>query len=101
MPPFSELTAVIAVGKDEKTVISCAGHIRACLTDETASYDNVTVIGPSPLSVARVNEKYRYAVYVTYPEKVKLYKLISNIIIGCSLNRAFKGITVYADKNPL
>ena len=101
MPPFTELTAIIAVGKDEKTVISCAGHIRSCLMDETALYDNVSVIGPSPLSVAKVNEKFRYGVYVTHPENVKLYKLISNIIIGCSLNRAYKEITVYADADPL
>ena len=69
--------------------------------DETALYDNVSVIGPSPLSVAKVNEKFRYGVYVTHPENVKLYKLISNIIIGCSLNRAYKEITIYADADPL
>ena len=101
MPPFTELTAIVAVGKDEKTVISCAGHIKACLLDETALFETVSVIGPSPLSVARVNEKYRYGVYITHPESVKLYKLISNIIIGCSLNKSFKGITVYADADPL
>ncbi len=101
MPPFSELIALVAVGKNEKTVISCAGHIRSCLLAETASYDNISVIGPSPLSVARVNEKYRYAVYITLPESVKLNQLISNIIIGCCLNKAFKGITVYADRSPL
>ena len=101
MPPFSNLLALVSVGKSEKTVISCAGHIRSCLKQETGAYDNVCVIGPSPLPVAKVNDKYRYAVYVTYPENVKLSKLISNIIIGCCLNRAFKGVSVYADNNPL
>ena len=101
MPPFSELIALVAVGKIEKTVVSCTEHIRSCLAAETASYENVSVIGPSPLPVARVNEKYRYAVYVSCPEETKINTLISNIIIGCSLNKAFKGITVYADRNPL
>ena len=101
MPPFSELIALVTVGKNEKTVLSCTEHIRSCLAAETASYEDVSVIGPSPLSVAKVNEKYRYAVYISCPEETKINTLISNIIIGCSLNKAFKGITVYADRNPL
>ena len=101
MPPFCELIALVSVGKDEKTVIRCAEHIRACLAAETAPSNSVSVIGPSPLSVARINEKYRYAVYAACQESVKLNKLISNILIGCSLNKTFKGINVYADRNPL
>ena len=101
MPPFASLAAIVSVGKDENTVLRCAEYIKDGLRKETAAHEGVTVFGPSPLSVAKVNEKYRYAVYLTYPEDKDLNNLISNIIIGCCLKKEFRDVTVYADGSPV
>ena len=101
MPPFRDLIAILSVGKAEHTVFRCADHIRQMIESESSGYPQMKIVGPAPLPVARVNEKYRFAVYVTGRNTPKLRNLISNTIIACCLNKEFKGVTVYADPNPI
>ena len=101
MPPFSDLFAVLSVGKDEKTVLRCAEQIRLMLESEVHEHPQMQVMGPSPLPVAKVNDRYRFAVYISGSSTPKLRTLISNTVIACCLNKAFRGVTVYADPNPI
>jgi primosomal protein N' (replication factor Y) len=71
------------------------------LQSEAHSHPQMKIVGPAPLPVARVNEKYRFAVYVTCENTPKLRNLISNTIIACSLNKEFKGVSIHADPNPV
>ncbi len=101
MPPFRDLIAILSVGKAEQTVFRCADQIRQMIESESSKHPQMKIVGPAPLPVARVNEKYRFAVYVTGKNTPELRNLISNTIIACCLNKEFKGISVYADPNPI
>ena len=101
MPPFRDLIAVLSVGREEQTAFRCADHIRKILESEAPGHPQMKIVGPAPLPVARVNEKYRFAVYITGTSTAKLRNLISNTIIACNLNKEFRDVSVYADPNPI
>ena len=101
MPPFRNLIAVLSVGREEQTAFRCADHIRKMLESEAPGHPQMKIVGPAPLPVARVNEKYRFAVYITGTSTAKLRNLISNTIIACNLNKEFRDVSVYADPNPI
>ena len=101
MPPFRDLIAVLSVGREEQTAFRCADHIRKMLESEAPGHPQMKIVGPAPLPVARVNEKYRFAVYITGTSTAKLRNLISNTIIACNLNKEFRDVSVYADPNPI
>ena len=57
-------------------------------------------MGPAPLAVVKVNNRYRYRVNVSCPNGRDMRKLISAIIIKCGTDKEFRGVSVYADNNP-
>jgi len=99
-PPFSEILSVTASGQDEAAVLRCAAAVRDMLRDGSRDKSGVIIMGPAPLAVVKVNNRYRYRVNVSCPNGRDMRKLISAIIIKCGTDKEFRGVSVYADNNP-
>ena len=57
-------------------------------------------LGPTPLAVVKVNNRYRYRVNLCCASDKEVRGLISQIVIECSTDKRFKGVSVYADNDP-
>ena len=59
------------------------------------------MLGPAPLPVVRVNNRYRYRVTVHCTFDKEIRTLVSGVLIQCNSDKEFKGISVFADYNPM
>ncbi|MCL1829011.1 MAG: primosomal protein N' [Oscillospiraceae bacterium] len=99
-PPFSEIYAITASGDDENRVLHCCSDIRAILTDRLRDAEGKRVLGPAPLTVVKVNNKYRYRVLLICEGSKAVRELVSGIIKYCGAKKEYRGISVFADVNP-
>lgn len=98
-PPFADIIAITASGQDENTVLRCCSDIRSTLrvsiTDEYAR-----ILGPAPLSVVKVNNRYRYRVSISCKINSEIRSIVSAILIKFNSSGKYKGVSIFADYNP-
>ncbi len=99
-PPFSDLFCVTATGIDEELVLRCLLQARNILSDELRNHAGARILGPAPLPVVRVNNRFRYRLTVSCKDSKEIRELISSVIIHCSKSKEFKGVSVFGDINP-
>ena len=56
---------------------------------------------PAPLPVARVNNEWRYRVTVSAPESREVREAVSRALILCNNSKLYRGVSLYADFNPI
>jgi primosomal protein N' (replication factor Y) len=100
-PPFADLLAITATGAVEEHVVAACRYIKSWLDNTAAREGKAIVLGPSPLPVVRVNNRYRYRVTICGSSTGGLRSLLSQIIIQCSTDKRFKDVSVFADNDPL
>ena len=61
-PPFSDIVTVTVSAEDESTVLRCCAYIRDRMRSELRRRRDAAVLGPAPLPVVRVSNRYRYRV---------------------------------------
>lgn len=100
-PPVCDLIALTASGLVEEHVLRAAHYIADWLKNAMAAFDGVTVLGPAPLAVLKVNNRYRYRVHVACHADADLRRMIAQIVTVCSTDKRFKGVSVFADNDPI
>ncbi len=100
IPPFCDLLAVTASGTDESRVIAACRNIASRLEDFAVGRRDVVILGPAPLPVVKVNNRYRYRVNICCKADNGIRDFIASTVIECSTDKSFKGISVYADNDP-
>ena len=75
-PPFYYLCYLKISGKDSKLLFQEALKIKRCLERNLV---NVTILGPTSLSVFRVNNIYRYGIIIKYKKDNNLRLILSKI----------------------
>ena len=67
-PPFGHMLAVQVFGADEGRTKALAGELAKGLAKESADVVNserrISVLGPAPGNIGKVNDKYRYVLYL-------------------------------------
>ena len=99
-PPFAELYAVTASGTDEGSVVRCCAFVRDQLRETLKNIDGLRVLGPAPLPVVRVNNRFRYRVTVSGANGGAVRSAIARMLIYCNTAKEFRGVSLYADLNP-
>ncbi len=99
-PPYMQFYSVTATGGDEELVVRCGRYIRSFFDTVLKNRNDVIILGPAPLPVVRVNNRYRYRVNISCTDEKEMRGLISRIVMECSCDKRFKGVSVYADANP-
>jgi len=100
-PPFADIVTVTASGTDESAVLRCCAYVRDRLSAELAGREDARVLGPAPLPVVRVNNRYRYRVTLHCLYNKEIRTLIAGVLIQCNTAREFRGVSVFADYNPM
>ncbi len=100
-PPFRDLLAVTASGQDEAVVVRACQFVRQSLEKSLPSEAQATLLGPTPLAVVKVNNRYRYRVNISCISSAELRSVIARTVIACSTDKRFKGVSVFADSEPI
>ena len=99
-PPFREILAVTASGQDEGNVVNTCRYVKRRLEQELGRKD-MLLLGPTPLAVVKVNNRYRYRVNIACHSGVGIRSLVSRIVIECNTDKRFRNVSVYADNDPI
>ena len=103
-PPFADICLVGFAGENQRLTLSAA---EAFLKDFSAQAGEkygdlpIRVLGPSPASVIKVSNKYRYKLIIKCRNNRRFRELLSSVLTGFGGKRAFSRVTVYADMNAL
>ena len=104
-PPFRDLFLLTASGPDEHAVLRACLRLRRALESalEQEPYKGMEyqVLGPAPAAVTKVNNRYRYRVTVSGKNDKKLRELIAHLVRSAQQDKENRGISVFADVNPL
>lgn len=99
-PPYCDLLAITASGTDEREVIASCKKIRARLEQATYGRTDVEILGPAPLAVVKVNNRFRYRINICCQADKAMRDIVASVTVECGSSKEFKGISVYADNDP-
>jgi primosomal protein N' (replication factor Y) len=97
-PPVLDHFALSVVGADENAVISACHDLKKLLVKY---FSGEKVLGPAPVMIAKVNNKYRYRVLLCTKNNKKAREIIAFIVREFLKNKRYKNLTINADTNPL
>ncbi len=102
-PPFRDLTVVTFTGPFEQEVLAGARRFAGALDQELRSGTwrlAMTVLGPAPAAVCKVNGRYRYRLTVCCPNSRELRLLIAQLLRTFAKDKQSRGVTAFADCDP-
>lgn len=99
-PPYSDIISITASGVEEGTVMRCCADIRNMLLASLRTRNDIRILGPAPLSVVKVNNRYRYRINLNCKADTEIRQIVSAILIKCNTSGTYKGVSIFADNNP-
>ena len=85
-PPYSYLTHIRISGKDDNYILEEANKIRNYISKKT----DITILGPSPSIIFRVNNIYRYGIILKYKKISNLREILLEVLSHYSNNNKIK-----------
>lgn len=104
-PPFRDFFVITVSGLDEAEVLRACVQLRRTLEcwrkePHFAGLD-VTILGPAPAGVAKINNRYRYRMTLCGTNNREMRALVA-ALLRCGLgDRANRRLSMSADMNPL
>lgn len=101
-PPYCDLCTVCFVGEDETKTKAGSYAFFSLLKkslDENSGV-NVIVLGPAPLKIVKVGNKFRYRLIIKCKNTKDFRAMISALLIEFGKNKLFSDVTAFADINP-
>ena len=104
-PPFADLFTLTVSGREEMRVIAAAcalrDALRAASEKEPLRALETEVLGPAGAPVVKVNERYRYCVYLSGRSDSALRRTVSEYLLAFSARKENRGLDIFADCNAL
>jgi primosomal protein N' (replication factor Y) len=96
-PPVRELFSLTASGMSEASVLRMCVKLKKALSYYLADFENVSVMGPAPASIIKINNRYRYKITVSCENTQKIRNVLSHIVKEASKDKTCRGVSVYVD----
>lgn len=101
-PPFQDVTVLTVSGLNEAEVLRTCTKLRGGLEQGIRNLpDTVQILGPAPAVITKVNNRYRYRLTLVGKSTPQLRHLVSHMLVAVHHDKQSKGVSVYADTNPL
>ena len=103
-PPFADVCLVGFSGENQTLTLKAANEfLKAFAAEAGKNYPKLPlrILGPSPASVVKVSNKYRYKLIIKCKNNRSFRALLSKVLTGFQSRREFSGVTAYADMNAL
>ncbi len=101
LPPFSALYVIRVSGGREEQVLACCRELRAALAASVPEGEPLEVLGPAPAHVLKVNNRYRYRVFLRCPPGPRVRALTAAAIRRFASDRRWRELTIYGDVDPM
>ncbi|MGN1014194.1 MAG: primosomal protein N' [Butyricicoccus sp.] len=103
-PPAAQIVTLTAAAERERDVLEALVRIKqrleSLMCGEFADFC-YPVLGPAPAAVVRVMNRYRYHLTIRCPEGKRRRELIGGILRECASDSRYRGVSLFADINPL
>lgn len=103
-PPVAQIVMLTAAAEKERDVlealVAVKTRIESLMAGQFADFC-YPILGPAPAAIVRVQNRYRYHLSIRCPENRRRRELIGGILREFSANPKFRGVTLYADINPM
>lgn len=103
-PPAAQIVVLTAAAEKERDVLEALVTVRermeSLMAGQFADFC-YPILGPAPAAIVRVQNRYRYHLSIRCPEGRRRRELIGGILREFSANPRFRGVTLYADINPM
>lgn len=104
-PPFADLFTFTVSGSEENRVIFAAKALRdglcAAVNRSELKPLEIEVLGPAGAPVVKVNNCYRYRVYIVGRNCAELRRLVSEFLFAFHRHKENRGLDIFADCNAL
>lgn len=101
-PPFLDQTVLTVSGPEEAGVLRASMKLRGGLEQGLAKLgEDAGILGPAPAVITKVNNRYRYRLTLTGRSTPGQRHLISHLLRAVHQDKENKGISAFADINPL
>ncbi|MBQ2830161.1 MAG: primosomal protein N' [Oscillospiraceae bacterium] len=105
-PPFADIFTLTVTGADEGRVLRAATHLRDGLRAIVGQLpqlrqNDTDILGPSAAPVARVNNQYRYRVFLVGQNDAITRRVVAHIITTFYAQKENRGLSMFADCNSL
>lgn len=103
-PPIAQLVVLTAVGERERDVLAALVAVKQRMESLMAGAFSdfcYPILGPAPATVVRVQNRYRYHLTIRCPDNKRRRALLDGILREAGASRNFRGVTMYADVNPM
>ena len=103
-PPFADICLVGFVGENQALTLRAAnaflGEFSGLASRDYPSLP-IRVLGPSPATVVKVSNKFRYKIMIKCRNNKAFRQLLSSALISFDDKSGFSKVTAYADMNAL
>ena len=105
-PPFADLFAFTVTGADEGRVVRAAKALRDALSYAVGEREelkplHIEVLGPAGASVVKVNNRYRYRVFLVGAGCPMLRRLVAEYLYAFYQHKENRGLDIFADCNAI
>ncbi|MBP0979739.1 MAG: primosomal protein N' [Oscillospiraceae bacterium] len=100
-PPFCDMAIIGLVGSDERVVIETGNEIFEIIKYLVSSqYKDIKLkmFGPISETISRVNNKFRYKIFLKYKNNIRFKQMIDLILIKILKEKQKLGINIFFDK---
>ncbi len=103
-PPFCDLVNIVFTGDNEKKIFEFADSIKKLMTVSVDKYgerkEYISMYGPSPCTVAKIRDKYRFHILIKCTKSEKIKKSLFEAL-ELLMKKAPADITLSVDVNPV
>ena len=102
-PPYQDVFTIMFIGSAEVHVMRTAASFRQMLQQSLQSQQyagiQAQVFGPSPASISKINNAYRYQITLHCSNNRTVRQLLSHLMQITAKNKANKGVAAFVDIN--
>ena len=99
-PPFFDWIAFSASGENEALVLEVLSRCKWMLQNSFSDPDSVQVLGPVPMSVVKINDRYRYRLQICCHSSPQIRQVLSSVLTACGKMKETKQVSVYIENDP-
>ena len=99
-PPFVDRYSITASGQSEEQVEWAIRYLFDLMSLSAKEIPGTVVLGPAPLSVVKVNNRFRHRINISGQNSAAIRRAVSAAVIACSHDKRFRSVNIYADHDP-
>lgn len=100
-PPFYDWVSLSAVGHDEQQLLHSLKNCKENLALRLPKECIVQMLGPIPMSVVKVKDRYRYRILICCRMNKEIRLVLSALLVSCSQDKRMRDITFYIENEPV